>query len=86
MGVLTTCSVSVVKLGRKFQEAEGLLLQLSYQVHNHCWRKKGHGVIINTISDNTTPLPHLAPACVAVLLLSDLESVSIGDGVGGPEV
>ena len=32
------------------------------------------------------PIAHLAPACVAVLLLSDLESISVGDGVGDPEV
>ena len=29
---------------------------------------------------------HLAPVCVAVTWLSDLKSVSIGDGVGGLEV
>ena len=27
-------------------------------------------------------IPHLAPACVAVIWLSELDSISIGDGVG----
>ena len=31
-------------------------------------------------------VPHLALACVAVIWLSDLESISIGDGAGGLEV